>query len=204
MPYDAVVVGAGVNGLAAALHLAAKGWKVAVVERARRRRRRGQDPRNHAARLSPRPLRNEFGPVRRLAVFRRPQGSPHRPRPCSSSARSNASRRAFPDGTWLGVEKNLEANASRIAALEPGRRRALARDDGGVRRRTRRTSSACSARRCRPGRRCARSFAAWRARGTELGRRHGASPRRLAARMAGREFRERKAQGHDGGLGHAS
>src|ERR1700745_731814 len=34
MPYDAVVIGAGVNGLAAAVHLSAKGWKVAVVERA--------------------------------------------------------------------------------------------------------------------------------------------------------------------------
>ncbi len=33
MAYDAVVVGAGINGLAAALHLAAKGWKVAVIER---------------------------------------------------------------------------------------------------------------------------------------------------------------------------
>ena len=32
--YDAVVVGAGINGLAAALHLASKGWKVAVCERA--------------------------------------------------------------------------------------------------------------------------------------------------------------------------
>jgi len=32
MTYDAVVVGAGHNGLAAAVHLAAKGWKVAVVE----------------------------------------------------------------------------------------------------------------------------------------------------------------------------
>lgn len=30
--YDAVVVGAGHNGLAAAVHLAARGWKVAVVE----------------------------------------------------------------------------------------------------------------------------------------------------------------------------
>ena len=43
MPYDAVVVGAGINGLAAALHLAVKGWKVVVIERAATRRRRGQD-----------------------------------------------------------------------------------------------------------------------------------------------------------------
>ena len=31
MPYDAVVVGAGVNGLAAALHLATKGWTVSYT-----------------------------------------------------------------------------------------------------------------------------------------------------------------------------
>src|ERR1700735_4901119 len=34
MRCDAVVIGAGVNGRAAAVHPAAKGWKVAVVERA--------------------------------------------------------------------------------------------------------------------------------------------------------------------------
>jgi phytoene dehydrogenase-like protein len=34
MRYDAIVIGAGINGLAAAVHLSAKGWKVAVVERA--------------------------------------------------------------------------------------------------------------------------------------------------------------------------
>ena len=30
---DAVVVGAGHNGLAAAVHLSARGWKVIVIER---------------------------------------------------------------------------------------------------------------------------------------------------------------------------
>ena len=80
MPYDAVVIGAGVNGLAAAVHLAAKGWKVAVVERA--------DVAGGAVKtreitrpgLSPRPLRDEFGPVRGLAVFRRAQRSAVRAR----------------------------------------------------------------------------------------------------------------------------
>ncbi|MGO4836453.1 FAD-dependent oxidoreductase, partial [Rhizobiaceae sp. 2RAB30] len=32
--HDAIVIGAGHNGLAAAIHLAARGWKVAVVEQA--------------------------------------------------------------------------------------------------------------------------------------------------------------------------
>ena len=34
MRYDAVVIGAGDNRLASAVHLSAKGWKVAVLERA--------------------------------------------------------------------------------------------------------------------------------------------------------------------------
>ena len=33
MAYDAIVIGAGHNGLASAIHLAAKGWKVGVFER---------------------------------------------------------------------------------------------------------------------------------------------------------------------------
>jgi phytoene dehydrogenase-like protein len=33
MTFDAILVGAGINDLAAAVHLVNKGWKVAVVER---------------------------------------------------------------------------------------------------------------------------------------------------------------------------
>jgi phytoene dehydrogenase-like protein len=33
MAYDAIIIGAGHNGLAAAIHLARKGWKVAVFEK---------------------------------------------------------------------------------------------------------------------------------------------------------------------------
>jgi phytoene dehydrogenase-like protein len=32
--FDAIIVGAGANGLAAGIHLAAEGWKVAAVEEA--------------------------------------------------------------------------------------------------------------------------------------------------------------------------
>ena len=32
--YDAIVVGAGVNGLASAVHLSQRGWKVLVLEKA--------------------------------------------------------------------------------------------------------------------------------------------------------------------------
>ena len=34
MGWDAIIVGAGLNGLAAAVHLCSKGWKVLVLERA--------------------------------------------------------------------------------------------------------------------------------------------------------------------------
>ena len=51
MPYDAIVIGAGINGLAAALHLAAKGWKVAVLERAEIAGGAVKTARDHAARL---------------------------------------------------------------------------------------------------------------------------------------------------------
>jgi phytoene dehydrogenase-like protein len=118
MPYDAVVVGAGVNGLAAALHLAAKGWKVTVVERS--------DVAGGAVKTREitRPgFRHDLYAMN-LGLF---VGSPffaaHKDRLLAHGlafvGADHCFATAFPDGTWLGVEKNLDYNASRIAALSP-------------------------------------------------------------------------------------
>src|ERR1700758_5102458 len=116
MPYDAVVIGAGVNGLAAAVHLAAKGWKVAVVERA--------DVAGGAVKTREitRPgFRHDLYAMN-LGLF---AGSPffatHKDRLFAQGmgfvTAEQCFASAFPDGSWLGVEKNPEANAQRIAAL---------------------------------------------------------------------------------------
>ena len=116
MPHDAVVIGAGVNGLAAAVHLAAKGWKVAVVERA--------DMAGGAVKTREitRPgFRHDLYAMN-LSLF---AGSPffaaHKDRLLAHGlafvGAEHCFTTAFPDGSWLGVEKNLEATTKRIAAL---------------------------------------------------------------------------------------
>ncbi len=116
MPYDAVVVGAGVNGLAAALHLATKGWKVAVIEAA--------DVAGGAVKtreITLPGLRHDLYAMN-LGMF---SGSPffaaHKDRLIAHGLDFVGAERCFAtpflDGTWLGVEKNREANANRIAAL---------------------------------------------------------------------------------------
>ena len=118
MPYDAIVVGAGVNGLAAALHLAVKGWKVVVIERA--------DAAGGAVKTREitRPgFRHDLYAMN-LGMF---AGSPffaaHRDRLIAHGLEFVAAEHCFatpfPDGDWLGVEKNAEANAGRIARLSP-------------------------------------------------------------------------------------
>jgi phytoene dehydrogenase-like protein len=118
MPYDAVVVGAGVNGLAAALHLATKGWKVAVVERA--------EVAGGAVKtkeITQPGFRHDLYAMN-LGLF---AGSPffaaHKDRLLAHGldfvGAEHCFATAFPDGSWLGVGKNPEANAKRIAALSP-------------------------------------------------------------------------------------
>ena len=116
MAYDAVVVGAGINGLAAALHLTGKGWKVIVIERA--------DVAGGAVKTGEitRPgFRHDLYAMN-LGLF---AGSPffaaHKDRLLAHGvdfvSAEHCFATAFPDGTWLGVEKNLDANASRIARI---------------------------------------------------------------------------------------
>jgi phytoene dehydrogenase-like protein len=118
MAYDAVVVGAGINGLAAALHLAIKGWKVAVVERAAAA---GGAVKTDEITLPG--FRHDLYAMN-LSLF---AGSPffaaHKDRliahGLSFVSAEQCFATAFADATWLGVEKNAEANADRIARLSP-------------------------------------------------------------------------------------
>jgi phytoene dehydrogenase-like protein len=112
MPYDAIVVGAGVNGLAA------KGWKVLVVERAA-----VAGGAVKTAEITRPGFRHDLYAMN-VGLF---AGSPffaaHQQRLLGRGLAFAGAERcfatAFPDGTWLGVEKNLEANVGRIAAQSP-------------------------------------------------------------------------------------
>ncbi|MBZ5758940.1 MULTISPECIES: NAD(P)/FAD-dependent oxidoreductase [Rhizobium] len=118
MAYDAVVVGAGHNGLAAAVHLTAKGWKVAVVE--------GSTTAGGAVKTAEVTLpgfRHDlcamnlsmFAGSAFLAQYRQElvaNGLGFVPAAdCFASV--------FRDGTYLGVSTDLEKTAAAIAALSP-------------------------------------------------------------------------------------
>jgi phytoene dehydrogenase-like protein len=116
MAYDAIVVGSGINGLAAALHLAAKGWKVAVCERAETA---GGAVKTGEVTLPG--FRHDLYAMN-LGLF---AGSPffaaHKDRLLPHGLDLVTAERCFAtpfgDGTWLGVEKNPDANATRIEAF---------------------------------------------------------------------------------------
>ena len=116
--FDAIVVGAGHNGLAAAVHLSARGWKVLVLER-------------HAvaggavktAELTLPGFRHDVFAMN-LSLF---AGSPfvaaHRERLAAAGLAFVPAPRSFAsvfgeahDAHWLGVEQDGEATARRIAA----------------------------------------------------------------------------------------
>src|ERR1700749_3448595 len=116
MSYDAVVVGAGHNGLAAAVHLAAKGWKVAVVE--------GNAEPGGAVKTREVTLpgfRHDLCAMN-LSLF---AGSPffaaHKDELIAQGLAfvpaADCFASVFRDHTYLGVSKDLEKTATAIAAL---------------------------------------------------------------------------------------
>ena len=116
--HDAIVIGAGHNGLAAAVHLAAKGWKVAVLEQAAEA---GGAVRTREATLPG--FKHDLFAMN-LSLF---AGSPFFARYKDELVRhgfglvgaEDCFATAFPDGSWLGVSRDLERTAGRIAALSP-------------------------------------------------------------------------------------
>ena len=116
--FDAVILGAGHNGLAAAIHLAAKGWKVAVVEA-----KSVAGGAVKTAELIEPGFRNDLCAMN-LSMF---AGSAfHRKYAADLAAHGlkfipapNCFASVFPDGSHLGIGTDAEANKAAIAALSP-------------------------------------------------------------------------------------
>lgn len=116
--YDAIVVGAGHNGLAAAVHLAEKGRRVAVVE--------AKDEPGGAVKtreLTVPGFRHDLGAMN-LSMF---AGSPffqaHKDALLAQGLAfapvENCFATVFRDGTYLGVSRTLEKTLAGISALSP-------------------------------------------------------------------------------------
>ena len=104
MQFDAVIVGAGHNALAAGIHLAARGWSVGLFERSRRGGRGGARRGGDGSGLPPRPLCDEPWPFagspfhaayaegcRRTASPSRRRSTPS-PRRCTTGAGRRVAR----------------------------------------------------------------------------------------------------------------
>ena len=112
---DAVVIGAGINGLAAALHLARRGWGVAVVERAERP--------GGAVRTEELTLAGYHHDLFAMNVslfagsaFYREHKEVLDAQGLEFVPAADSFASAFPDGKWLGVSTDLDTTCSRIAA----------------------------------------------------------------------------------------
>ncbi|MFM7442887.1 MAG: phytoene desaturase family protein, partial [Tabrizicola sp.] len=116
--FDAVLVGAGVNTLAAAHHLAARGWRVAVFEQAAEA---GGAVKSGAYTL---PGFTHDWAAMNLSLF---AGGPHNKEHGADLAQhglefvpiANPFASAFLDGTWCGVSTDLAATTARIAGFSP-------------------------------------------------------------------------------------
>jgi phytoene dehydrogenase-like protein len=116
--YDAIIIGAGHNGLVAAIHLASKGWKVAVVE--------GTDEPGGSVKTREVTLpsfRHDLFATN-LSLF---AGSPffaaYKDKLIAHGLElvtaEDCFASSFTDDTWLGVSRDAAATAKRIAQVSP-------------------------------------------------------------------------------------
>ncbi|WP_127900339.1 phytoene desaturase family protein [Solirhodobacter olei] len=116
--YDAVLIGAGHNSLACAAHLAAKGWRVCVVERSSL-----PGGAVKTMELTTPGFRHDWGAMN-LSLF---AGSPFFKQYGEELGRHGLEfapvqkcfSSVFPDGKWMGVGTDVDATRRRIAALNP-------------------------------------------------------------------------------------
>jgi len=115
---DSVIIGSGHNSLACAVHLAAKGWKVGVFERA-------AVP-GGAVKTGEYTLpgyRHDWAAMN-LSLFAgsgffKEHGEDLTTHGLGFTPVADCFSSVFPDGSWLGVSNDLEATARRIAAENP-------------------------------------------------------------------------------------
>ncbi|WLD96322.1 NAD(P)/FAD-dependent oxidoreductase [Agrobacterium leguminum] len=116
--YDALIIGAGHNGLVCAIHLASKGWKVAVIE--------ATDEAGGAVRTREVTLpgfrHDLFAMSLNLfaqSAFYKAYGEELRAHGLAFVSAPNPVASVFPDGTYLGISTDMEATAGAIAAISP-------------------------------------------------------------------------------------
>lgn len=114
--FDAVLVGAGVNTLACALHLAAKGWRVGVFEQA--------PVAGGAVKTGEYTLpgfRHDWAAMNLSlfagSAFHKTYGAELAAKGAEFVPVTHPFASAFPDGTWCGVSTDAAATRARIAAL---------------------------------------------------------------------------------------
>lgn len=116
MKPDAIIIGSGINSLVAAVHLLSKGWRVAIYEAA-------AEPGGavKTGEYTVPGFRHDWAAMN-LSLF---AGSAFHEKYAAELAGQgleflpapNCFASAFPDGSWLGISNDLEANAARIAEM---------------------------------------------------------------------------------------
>lgn len=116
---DSVIIGSGHNSLACAVHLASKGWKVGVFERA-------PEP-GGAVKTGDYTLpgfRHDWAAMNLSlfagSAFFRKYGQELSGHGLTFAPVADCFSSVFPDGTWLGVSNDFETTAARIAAENAG------------------------------------------------------------------------------------